>query len=594
MGKTVRYFNKQDDTETVGKKNEKSKKICNKKNGKKKIPDKDDVLIYKAKLKLNHYIQQKNSVKLHEILKKRANPKPKYPGKTPIDKVLIQKHSRGEAIDVKGVRFNVNKYKLLQKEKAIAFSTEQSARAEILLTETSGILEADSGETTTQFRQHEIAEHVDIAAATKHFNLTLDQFGPYRMRYTRNGRHLLLGGRLGHVAAFDWVTKKLHCELNVMESVHDVCWLHLETMFAVAQKNWVYIYDNQGIELHCLKKLNKVSRMQFLPYHFLLATGNEEGGLGWLDVSIGQMVSYYNSRLGRINMMCQNPWNAVLCAGNTKGVVSMWSPNMKDPLAKMLCHKTSMTALHVDPRGRYMTTAATDRSVKIWDIRKLEGPLQSYRIRASANDVAFSETNLLGMAMGNVVEIYKDCCTSTTKKAYLRHVMNTTVGNISFCPYEDVLGVATARGFTSLLVPGSGEPNFDALEVNPYQTKSQRREAEVKALLEKIQPEFITLDPTAIAELDVPTLQDKLEAKKKLLFVKPPKIDFQSRKKKNKGSSVQATKTKKIMQEQAKRKFIRDIKQSKLAEKPNATKKSTSDKPKHVLDRFISKHVKNK
>lgn len=64
---TVRYFNKQDDTETVGKKKEKSKKICNKKNGKKKIPDKDDVLIYKAKLKLNHYIQQKNSVKLHEV-----------------------------------------------------------------------------------------------------------------------------------------------------------------------------------------------------------------------------------------------------------------------------------------------------------------------------------------------------------------------------------------------------------------------------------------------------------------------------------------------------------------------------------------------
>ena len=106
-----------------------------------------------------------------------------------------------------------------------------------------------------QITQKEMIEPVYITSATKHFELSLDELGPYQIDYFTNDHQLLLGGKRGHVAALDWITKELMCEFNMQESVLAVKWLQMPNMLAVAQKDWVHIYDDGATQWRCLKKL---------------------------------------------------------------------------------------------------------------------------------------------------------------------------------------------------------------------------------------------------------------------------------------------------------------------------------------------------
>lgn len=351
--------------------------------------------------------------------------------------------------------------------------------------------------------QDEITSAVSVAAASKRFDLELDH-GPYRSNYFRNGRQLLIGGKRGHVACFDWLTKKLKCEFNVQESVHDVQFLHIPNMFAVAQKDWVHIYDAQGIELHCLKKLYKIRLLDFLPFHFLMVSASDTGFLSWMDTSTGELVKQFriNHSHNNITAMCQNKRNAIIHTAHPNGTVALWSPNETKPLVKMLANESSLSGIDVSGDGKYMATVGSNRSLKIFDLRTYKC-LVDCKLRVNATAVNFSQQGILGVSLGSVIETYHDLTKSNVTKPYIRHRLPSRATNIQFCPYEDVLGVAHETGFASLLVPGSGEANFDAYESNPYMTTSQQREMEVKALLEKIQPQLISLDPNELASVDV-------------------------------------------------------------------------------------------
>ena len=182
-------------------------------------------------------------------------------------------YGRGRKVSVRSVkdkklRGNLNKLENKYKDAIL-----KAKDAEILLENDHGYLEPEGElEKTYKVRQDELLYELPIESSRKCFELKLESLGPYVADYTRNGRGLLLAGRKGHISTIDWRGGELKCELQLQETVRDAKWLHNNQYFAVAQKKYVYIYDSAGVELHCLQKHIEVTNMEFLPYHFLLAT----------------------------------------------------------------------------------------------------------------------------------------------------------------------------------------------------------------------------------------------------------------------------------------------------------------------------------
>lgn len=184
-----------------------------------------------------------------------------------------EKYGRGKPVRVKNIKDKKLRGNLKVLEDRYKTAALRAKDAEVLLENESGFLEPEAElERTYKVRQDEIKENVGIEVAKKGFELKLEELGPYRADYTRNGKNLLLAGRKGHVATMDWRAGKLGCELQLGETIRDAKWLHNNQFFAVAQKKNVYIYDHAGVELHCLNKHVEAKYLEFLPYHFLLAS----------------------------------------------------------------------------------------------------------------------------------------------------------------------------------------------------------------------------------------------------------------------------------------------------------------------------------
>ncbi|CAN1318892.1 Probable U3 small nucleolar RNA-associated protein 7 [Linum perenne] len=461
--------------------------------------------------------------------------------------IKMQKYLRGEGADLEALKDKKLKAQLFHREKLYGNTAKTAAKSEM-----GGYLEAEGIEKTYRITQSHIAPEVAISSSKNQYDIVLPDLGPYTLDFIPSGQYMALAGRKGHVAILDMTNMKLIREMQV--------WFYW----------YPYIYDRDGIELHCLMEHGPVLRLQFLKNHFLLAS---------------------LSKFGRAETMQANPYNGVLAVGHSGGTVTMWKPTTSAPLVKMLCHHGPISALAFHPNGHLMATAGREKKIKIWDLRKFE-VIQTIPGH-HAKTLDFSQKGLLAVGTGSYAQVFSELEGSGTYSRYMNHAIakGYQIGKVSFRPYEDVLALGHSMGWSSILIPGSGEPNFDTWVANPYETSKQRREKEIHSLLDKLPPETIMLDPSKIGTLrpnrrkEKPTKQE-MEAEKEAAVEAVKEIAL---KKKTKGRNKTSKRVmkRKVMVDKAKKPFSE---QGKVVDGKKRKHGEETEVP-PSLKRFVRKNI---
>lgn len=309
--------------------------------------------------------------------------------------------------------------------------------------------------------------------------------------------------------------------------------------------------------------------------------------------------------MGPCQAMRQNPSNAVMHLGHTNGTVTLWSPSTSRYLVKMLCHHGApITSIAVDRGGHYMVTGAADQRVKVWDLRNYKRCLTYHTCGGVPSSMDFSQRGILGIGHAGQATFWSpEVVRTKLKESYMHHLMGgcSPVETLRFRPFEDVCGVGHTKGISSIVIPGSGEPNLDSMEynTNPYQDQKQRREAEVRALLDKLSPDMIALDPDVVASVEASNEHIRLERLRdieddKNAKVKPTKKQKSKKRGRSKIQTQLRRKERKVNEENTD-KLRQSLKEDKAAAKGNKNpeeafakqQETLKDKAPSALKRFF-------
>lgn len=456
------------------------------------------------------------------------------------DQIARRKRALNEEISTRANEFvrgrNVDDKSALRRpevergEKRARAAPRRLARMNMLQLEGATGLELDDREVADRVAQTDVLAAVDDQTRRKKFDIELPKMGPYNIDFSQSGADLVLAGLRGHVAAFRWKEFDLQGEVQLADKCSDVKFLVDGSMYAVAQKRFVYMYSKEGVEMHVLPTMANCDRLEYLPNHMLLvAASSQYSVLHYMDVSTGKYVCSKNPAVMRDPTTClrRNTTNGIVASGDLRGIVKFWSPTVEKPLVQLKAHKGAVRDVQFHPDGRFALTLGVDGKMKIWDTRTLR-TLEELTMSYTVQSMDVSATGMVAVAGGTAVHVWKDLFRPERQHApHMKHSLGygAVAQCVRFCPYEDVLAIGHATGVSTMLVPGSGLANPDFFRANPYETDLHRKSRVVTGLLDKLPPETISMD-LQIAGVDEDRLKaynEKLQAQRRMRNIKDNK-----------------------------------------------------------------------
>ncbi|KAJ2840363.1 WD repeat-containing protein 33 [Coemansia sp. 'formosensis'] len=211
------------------------------------------------------------------------------------------------------------------------------------------------------------------------------------IKWTPDGRRLVTGSYTGELTLWNGLSFNFDTIMQAHDSaIRSMEWSH--------NAQWMISGDQGGIIKYWQPNMNNVKMfvghklgihgLSFCPTDTKFASASDDQELKIWDFIRGQE-QVLSGHTWEVRTVAWHPHLGLVASGGKDNVLKTWDPRSGKCLASVRRHNNSIMELQWNANGRWLLSAGSDHSVKLFDIRNLKEEIISYAARREVHSVAW-------------------------------------------------------------------------------------------------------------------------------------------------------------------------------------------------------------